>query len=30
VMAAAAERGQKLSVPLNVAVGWGAHGGEAH
>jgi len=30
VMAGAAEPGQKLDVPLNVEVGWGAHWGEAH
>lgn len=30
VMAGAAEPGQKLDVPLDVEVGWGAHWGEAH
>jgi len=30
VMASAAEPGQKLDVPLDVEVGWGAHWGEAH
>ena len=30
VMANAAEPGQKLDVPLDVEVGWGAHWGEAH
>jgi DNA polymerase-1 len=30
VMASAAEPGQKLDVPLEVEVGWGAHWGEAH
>jgi DNA polymerase-1 len=30
VMAHAAEPGQKLDVPLDVEVGWGAHWGEAH
>jgi len=30
VMARAAEPGQKLDVPLDVEVGWGAHWGEAH
>ena len=30
VMATAAEPGQKLDVPLDVEVGWGAHWGEAH
>jgi DNA polymerase-1 len=30
VMAEAAQPGQKLDVPLDVEVGWGAHWGEAH
>src|SRR3954452_7562251 len=30
VMTGAAELGQKLDVPLDVEVGWGAHWGEAH
>jgi DNA polymerase-1 len=30
VMADAAQPGQKLDVPLDVEVGWGAHWGEAH
>jgi DNA polymerase I len=30
VMANAAQPGQKLDVPLDVEVGWGAHWGEAH
>jgi DNA polymerase-1 len=30
VMANAAEPGQRLDVPLDVEVGWGAHWGEAH
>src|SRR3954464_6107403 len=30
VMSNAAEPGQKLDVPLDVEVGWGAHWGEAH
>jgi DNA polymerase I len=30
VMATAAEPGQKLDIPLDVEVGWGAHWGEAH
>jgi DNA polymerase I len=30
VMSEAAQPGQKLDVPLDVEVGWGAHWGEAH